>query len=194
MSATGRGTKRRRFDAYDTAGWCVRAILHELPCHDVVLDPCAGKGNILHELRGVFPWQASDLLGIEIQKRRAEACRARGFDCVHGNALRVPWPKAGLIITNPPFGLVEQVARRALIEVDEGGTVAFLARIGFGATKKRRAFWAEHKADLFLFANRPSFICPAKRGKKATDACDYAWFLFGPGRGGRWERLEAEKE
>jgi hypothetical protein len=38
--------------------------------------------------------------------------------------------------------------------------------------------------DVYVLSKRPSFS-----GNGKTDATAYAWFLFGPGRGGRWQVL-----
>jgi hypothetical protein len=121
-----------------------------------------------------------------------------------------------LIIQNPPFLHALEFVERALKEVSPYGEVAVLLRLAFLASEERREFHKRHPSDVFVLPKRPSFcvvvrctICSweatlspeAKIPKKCadcecpvkvtrTDSADYAWFLWGPGRGGRWRVLD----
>ena len=47
----------------------------------------------------------------------------------------------------------------------------------------RRAFHDAHPADLYVLSRRPSFI------GTGSDTAAYAWWVWGPGRGGRYQVL-----
>lgn len=94
---------------------------------------------------------------------------------------------ADLIISNPPYSLAEGFARRALELVRPGGTVAFLLRLGWLASRSRVGFHRDHSCDVFVLPKRPSFT-----GNGKSDAADYFWALWGLGRGGRWAVLECD--
>lgn len=174
-------------DFYETPAWCVRAILPHLPASSEVLDPCAGNGALLDVLR--TEGHDRDSRAIEIDpERRAEAQR-RGHN-VHreGDALALSpgaWANPHLIIMNPPFSLAQEFVERALAERHPRGTVAALLRLGFLASAKRAAFHQAYPSDVYVLPKRPSFTPDGR-----TDASDYCWLVWGPGRGGRWQVLE----
>ena len=87
-----------------------------------------------------------------------------------------------MIITNPPFYLAEQFVRKSLSCATH---VAMLLRLAFLETRKREALHEEFPSDVYVLSRRPSFM-----SNGATDSCAYAWFVWGPGRGNRWEILK----
>jgi predicted RNA methylase len=123
-----------------------------------------------------------------------------------------------LVIMNPPFSLALEFVQRAIAaQRPHNGTTAVLLRLGMLETESRASFWRENAADLYALSRRPSFClavgCKAKCGWRAnlpvdaerpkvcsacggkvsvstTDATAYAWFVWGPGRGGRWSVLK----
>jgi SAM-dependent methyltransferase len=181
MSSTNRGgsSVRRERDFYATPAWATQAILRELPVGPV-LDPCCGDGALLAEIKG-------RTFGIEIDPQRAEAARARGVRAVvTGDALtdRAGWVDAAAVVMNPPFSLAEEFVLAALVWAQpRRAAVAALLRLSFLETRRRVPLHREHPADVFVLARRPSFT------GKGTDSCAYAWFVWGPGRGGRWRVL-----
>ncbi len=65
-------------------------------------------------------------------------------------------------------------------------TVAALLRLGFLASATRKNLFATVGIpDVYVLAHRPSFT-----GNGKTDGADYAWCVWGPGLGGRVQRLE----
>jgi hypothetical protein len=92
------------------------------------------------------------------------------------------------VITNPPFSLAEDFARQALKVAGAHGTVTLFLRLAFLEGAKRAAFHREHPADVYVLPTRPVF-----RPDLGADRWAYAWFVWGPGRGGRWEILDIEK-
>lgn len=86
-----------------------------------------------------------------------------------------------VLVTNPPFRRAEEFVRKALSCATH---VVMLLRLAFLETRRREALHAECPSDVYVLSRRPSFTANG-----ATDSCAYAWFWWGPGRGGRWEIL-----
>lgn len=75
------------------------------------------------------------------------------------------------IITNPPFSLAMEFLQKSLTEAEN---VAYLLRLNFLGSRKRREFWQAHPPTaLVVLAERPCFT-----GNGATDSCEYAWFIW----------------
>lgn len=188
MSSTNRGGKRSEADFYATPGWVTRAILPHVPIDGLVL---CGDGAMMHEL---VLAGAGRVVGVEIDAGRAHTAAARVSAVVHHAdflsapvALRFgPWD---LIITNPPFSLAQRFVERALADVRVGGTVAMLLRLAFLERQARAPFHRAHPSDVYVLPKRPSFSADG-----ATDSSAYAWFVWGPGRGGRWQILDVDGE
>lgn len=180
MSATRKRRADRGFDFYETPTPAVEAILPYLPCAVDVLDPCAGRGAILSvlEKRGIGP----SVRGFEIDPSHGPRANVGLRDALALDS----WGGPALVVMNPPFVLALEFVERALVEVRRGGTVAALLRLGFLESAKRVAFHGAHPSDVYVLARRPSFT-----GGR-TDNAAYAWFLWGPGRGGRWSVLGGE--
>ena len=158
MSST-RQPKRKGPDIYPTprpAVESLRSFLIErgaLYTNDRMLEPCRGGGNIID----VFPewsWEWCELL--EGRDYLNTAFRAVQFD----------WS-----ITNPGFYLALEFLKKSLVEAD---SVAFLLRLNFLGSQKRRAFWQQHPVKtLLVLSERPSFTVNGK-----TDSTEYAWFIW----------------
>ncbi len=193
MSSTARtrsdgvATVRPVDDFYRTPAWATRAILPHLPAAGSVLDPCAGDGTIIQALLdGGFGGLVD---AMEIDGERAAAIP--GADVLVCDALTEGedfWaiPHA-LVVMNPPFRLALRFVERALDAQDgHRGTTAALLRLGMLASQARASFWRAAPADVYVLPRRPSFT------GGGTDSADYAWFVWGPGRGGRWQVLDVE--
>lgn len=181
MSSTNRGATRPDGDFYRTPEWCVKKILPALP-NGSVLDPCAGDGAILRAVDGIH----APLSGIEINPELCVGAQCIGTFIEEKDALldSTNWGRPNLVLMNPPFGLALEFVRKAIeVQKPHGGTVAALLRMAFVAGKARGAFWDGNPGDMHVLSRRPSFT------GHGTDSCDYAWFVFGPGRGGKWWRL-----
>ena len=124
-----------------------------------------------------------------------------------------------LIVTNPPFALASDFARVALGMAGDRGTVALLLRLNWLGSQERAAFHRTHPSDILLLPKRPEFTasmscsakkqgcayretlpieaprprdcpkCGARTQCSTTDSIEYAWFVWGPGRGNRWQIL-----
>lgn len=115
--------------------------------------------------------------------------------------------------------ILRDFARMALHMADGVGTVALLLRLNWLGSQDRAPFHRAHPADIYILPKRPEFaaslsctakksgctyketlpieairpkICPlcgAKTACSTTDSIEYAWFVWGPSRGGRWSIL-----
>lgn len=122
------------------------------------------------------------------------------------------------VISNPAFRIAMAVIEAALaLTAPRGGEVAMLLRLAWLASQERAAFHREHPADIYVLGSRPSFCASlrckadcgwhvlqeidAPRAKRCpscdervvvttSDSADYAWFVWGPGRGNRWFLLD----
>ena len=183
MSSTHKPKAERGHDFYETPTWAVDIIVPHLPAASDVLDPCAGKGAILNALAASRRWRTALVRGFEIDHQHAGS---HEHPTTYTDALSTSWGLPRLVVMNPPFGLAQEFAERALVEVAPGGTVAALLRLAFLESTKRAGFHRAHPADVFVLAKRPSFT------GGGTDSAAYAWFVWGPGRGGRWSVLGGE--
>lgn len=179
MSSTNRGAERAPNDLYVTPAWCVEAVLPLLPMGGSILDPCCGTGAILDVVRERID-SPEYAYGYDLVTHPGVDLRQRDALSVEG------WQRPDLVITNPPYSLAEAFVERAIAETaPHGGTVAMLLRLAFLASRKRVALLRAHPPDVHVLSRRPSFT------GGGTDSADYAWFVFGPGRGGRWSILDA---
>lgn len=158
MSSTGRnlaGHERHPDDYYATPPFVTRQILSHVALGHRPLDPCAGDGAILgalHSAQGVG-------LGFEIDDGRAAIARQKLLAVITHDAMSpYSWQhsQASGVIMNPPFRLALPFVQRALAEVD--GEVAALLRLAFLESGRRVAFHRAFPADVFVLANRPSFV------------------------------------
>lgn len=184
MSSTNRGSKRVENDFYETPSWCVDAILPHLPLGGRLLDPCAGNGAILNASEHAF----SRCFGIEINPVLVPdvgSIRAQRQEWTNLDALVIGfWPLVDVVLMNPPFNKKEEFVSRSIKEqAQHNGASCALLPLGFMASKKRRDFLRANPCDFHVLSKRPSF------NGIGTDSCDYAWFVWGPGRGGRWSVL-----
>lgn len=237
MSSTARGASRENNDFYPTPGWCTDLLLSAIrpSFADRVLEPAAGDGAIIKRLiaYGIAPEKIS---AIEIDQERAEMVRAIVSDVGCEDFFLEPDLNAyDLIITNPPFALATNFARRAVEMTRYTGTVALLLRLNWLGSQERATFHREHPSDILLLPKRPEFtasmscsgvvpalhrrkkgdpppvrrprcdwratlpieadrpsVCPSCGAKtlcSTTDSIEYAWFVWGPGRGNRWSIL-----
>jgi hypothetical protein len=184
-----RAPGRHPDDFYATPPWCTDAILPHLPTGGVILEPSCGDGAILARLAASAAPSRLHLVGVELHPGRAEQARGRvlgayimeGDFLTRGEEIAALYPDLCLIIGNPPFSLAMSFVEAALrLAAPTRATVAMLLRLAFLESIERQAFHAVHAADLYPLAKRPSFT------GEGTDSAAYAWWVWGPGRGGRW--------
>lgn len=174
--------KRRALDDYPTPAWAIDCILPFLPVGGSVLEPACGAGTVLGRLADRRLVPVDSMSGLEINPVRAEEARAAGYQvaCVDALDPETIWPRADLILSNPPFRQAEAFCRKALASVAQGGCVAMLLRLAFLESAARFDFHAQHPVtSLHVFSSRPSFT-----GDGKSDSAAYAWFVWnGTARG-----------
>ncbi len=204
MSSTNRGAERHPDDFYETPSWATQAILphlRELPDGSVskplymVLEPACGRGAIARELRAAGV-DAGHLMLMDLDLDRCLAAAAEFGHVNQHDFLQYAahiWEhraeRFGLIIGNPPYSLAREFVDAALSICEPDGEVAMLLRLNFLGSQKRAAWHRAKPCDVYILPRRPSFTPDGK-----TDSCEYAWFVWGPERGGHWSILEADKE
>lgn len=141
-------------------------------------EPAVGAGDIVKAIGPRHQWTTFDIRDVPAPELAHD--HAASFDFLNDvpDDLGIVWD---VIVTNPPFYLAEEFVRKALKHADH---VAMLLRLAFLETRKREDLHREHPSDVYVLSRRPSFMANG-----ATDSCAYAWFVWGPGRGGRWEIL-----
>lgn len=145
----------------------------------VVLDPACGEGNILDYFKEVT---GSATVGFELNPLRAQEARTRGHLVAITDALDIHWPKAGLLVANPPYGkLAARFVHKAVAWRRENphAYVAVLLYLSFlEPAGDRRGLFATDPPDVAILPFRPRF-----RGEgNATNAQASAWYLW-PGSG-----------
>lgn len=216
MSATNRGAKRVLCDEYHTPPEAIKALLENFSFKSRgLLDPCAGRGEILKQIRKYSPNRiipGGQMTAVEIreeERHNLEKVADRVF--IEDFLAWDPdsfWPEDGpyidTIITNPPYGIAEQVIEHCFEIASPKADIVMLLRLGFLASRSRRDFWKRHPlTQLLVLAERPSFgtyvrcqcgwedfyhwfqetpkSCPNCSDKVKTtsnDATDYAWFIW----------------
>jgi hypothetical protein len=161
-------------DFFPTPPWATRALCaHVISLADqTVYDPACGAGDMVRPLReyaaAVF---ASDI-----------------HDYGHGFAVHdflMPFsahgtPLADWIITNPPFRLGEQFARRALASATTGA--ALLVRTAFLESQERHKLFTEAPpAVIAQFVERVPMV-KGRLDAKASTATAYAWVVWERGQ------------
>ncbi len=178
--------ERQKLDYYPTPPYVVHAIRPYLPRVRRVLDPAAGKGELLTAIG------AEHGIAIELDRSRAlEASKNPYCKAVYdGDALAMDWPDADLCIANPPFLKAREFIEKAIAwrKQDPRRVVACLARLTILESEERRTLHQQDPADVYILATRPKFR-PGKNGKMATDSVTCCWLLWTPGGGGRWRVL-----
>lgn len=232
MSSTNRGEGvyiRQEDDFYETPAWCVEALFSGVLPNTVqtVLDPCAGRGAILDVAKRL----GRETFANEIDDSRAGMCARKGHYTNAVDSLVSEWEPCDAIVTNPPFFWALEFIQKALFERRQytvgGGrsgvvnmcTLAFLLRLNFLGSQKRRNFHLDYPADLHIMTRRPSFgdgirctecdwktllppdlavlvkecqKCGAavKLKPNVTDSIEYCWFVWHPAqKGGKWNLL-----
>lgn len=137
-------------------------------------EPAVGDGHIIDAVGKREAWATFDIRPVARPSLSDYHEQCSFLD--HDESIRF-----NVIITNPPFYLAEEFVRKALRCADH---VAMLLRLAFLETRKREQLHAEHPSDVFVLSRRPSFMANG-----ATDSAAYAWFVWGPGRGNRWQIL-----
>jgi len=198
VSATGRSNDstyvRHPTDFFPTPDWAIAPVATAIM--GSVLDPCAGNGSILRYFRDL----GHHVYGFDINPNVIDvACDDIPIgirDALGPEPWIIPgrphWHQYSSIVTNPPYKLAAEFVERANSERTRVGCdVWMLLRLGFLGSRSRRELHERYPADVYVLEKRPSFGLN-KRGKRGTDACEYAWFHWGDHTGGRYTILQID--
>jgi hypothetical protein len=163
---------RRTHDFYETPPHYLDALgsVLEMPSDARTIEPCVGDGAIsawLHRVQGVPVLTTNDIdktreadYHMDARNRRLYADDAYDW-----------W------ITNPPFGVIDEILQTALTEVENVITLARLSILE--PTEARREIYSYYQPDLLIVLPRYCFRLNDK-GKRATDSVTCAWIGWGP--------------
>lgn len=174
MSSTNRGYERHKSDYYKTPIDAIELFLNEFIKHEPnvfngkILDPTAG-GDIDNPMS--YPTALSNLNldggGISTIDIRDDSPAE-----IKGDYLEMELDyKPRIIFTNPPFNLAEEVIKKSMNDVEDGGFVIMLLRLNFFEGKNRfNGFWREVGLPKYSFVHhkRMSFTEDGK-----TDSIAY---------------------
>lgn len=165
MSSTSRGGVREEDDFYETlredAIEAIERLKPYMPEAPVIFEPMAGRGALVKVLREV--WPKAYIVANELNKARSDELRDAGADFVLvGDLFRQTlWQemplKVGppaLAFTNPAFKFAVECVTTLYPRIPH---VKILQRTNFLHSKKRLGFWQQHKANIDLLPERPSF-------------------------------------
>ena len=161
-------------DFFPTPPWATRALCEWLLKIDgsilasLVWEPACGEGDMARPLSEYF----------------AEVMASDVHDYGSGRVRDFLWPghdePVDWLITNPPFRLAEQFARKGL-EIATAG-VALLVRTAFleSAERHRSLFGPQPPSDVLVFVERvPMF--KGRLDRKGSTATSYGWLVWRKG-------------
>ena len=189
---------RRLNDAYYTPPKPVRIILHELRDEIALLDgpviePSAGAGSIVQQLVGFSGIDPRRITACDVDADALAICRKStpGIHIRHGDFRSYrPAVQPALIAANPPYlgDLPEEFVEHAFgwsYKRSRPMMMFALLRLGWLGSQGRAPFHRRNPADIYILPDRPSFT-----GDGATDASEYAWYVWRSWRlGGRYFHL-----
>jgi hypothetical protein len=170
-----RGYARVEADAYFTldAPWIVPALLDHVPISGRVLEPAAGRGHLVRELRAQgLEVAAADL---HVHEHPLVDLIEIGLDVRN---LRSLSPYSWLI-TNFPYKLQDEILHRLLpIAARDQCGLAILTRHQWLCAQRRRDIVHEHPnfAGQIVLTSRPVWIEGTRGGAKE----DYTWCIWWP--------------
>lgn len=155
-------------DRYYTPRWVVRQCCdHVLPALKLevgsILEPSAGVGSFVRELRDRYPGACLHANDID-PYRYPEATKTFCGDFLAFE----PTARYDVVVGNPPYTRALEFVRHAL---GLGTAVVFLLRQGFLSSARRNDFFRTRPPlHIFQLAHRPSFT-----QDRRTDAADYCF-------------------
>lgn len=163
-------------DFFPTPPGVTKAFIEACPLPDGLwCEPAVGAGHIIEAVGPRAAWATFDIR--PVARPELSDHHVPQYDFLEHDESK----RFNVIITNPPFYRAEEFVRKALSCADH---VAMLLRLAFLESRKREALHAEYPSDVYVLSRRPSFLANG-----ATDSSAYAWFVWGPARGGKWSIL-----
>lgn len=170
--------QRSALDYYGTNPKCVEALLERERFQNRIWEPCSGHGNISKTLKAKgFGVRSTDVFDYGEQDEIADFLAFDG-----------EWD--GDIITNPPYCLAEEMAKKAIESVRPGAKIAMFLRLQFleGQSRYDGIFSKNPPKAVYCFPKRQ--VCSAKDDFTEGSAVAYCWIVWEKGYEGdpalRW--------
>lgn len=206
--------KRREHDAYMTPSALASAVVDRVAAVAKmesigprrILEPTCGKGDFLYALRA--KWPEAKIVGVDIRDEVRTDVEAIGARFVHADFLNVPLDaiaSADLIITNPPFAIMDQIATHALKGARAGTPIALLLRLSVLAWQQdggKARFWDDPIPECGGLTARRQIVTkipiiprPSFTGDGRTDSQEYGIVVMEKGHdnGGIYDPIVWEK-
>jgi hypothetical protein len=153
-------------DFHETPEIATRALLSVETFTGAIWEPACGNGAISRVLEDA----GHDVISTDLV--------ARGYGPGRIDFLMEFAPRAPNIITNPPFKLAAEFARRAVALTT--GKVALLCRLGWLEGRERGAMFAAMPLSrVWVFSGRlPMMHRHGYEGPQSTSAIAFAWFVW----------------
>jgi SAM-dependent methyltransferase len=144
-------------------------IKKHLPTPTSILDPACGYGELLQHI------DADEKFGIDITPDFRSSCNKRGIKFQEADSLGVDWPEVDIIVSNPPFSLLDDFAARIIDKTFESDCHAFiLTSVQWIDDGRRRERLEKCKPNRILrMPKRLSFTGDGKSGPTT-----YCWMVY----------------
>lgn len=158
-------------DFYETPVCATQTLLAEIAIPGPVWEPACGKGAI------------SDVLLASGKTVLSSDLFHHGYGVSGIDFLEVAPPTgARSIVTNPPYSIANEFAKKAISDVKKtDGVLALLLRLSWLESLKRQKqiFEPDPVHHVVVFSRRlPMMHRPEYTGKKSTSTVAYAWFVW----------------
>ena len=171
------GVPRHFADMYPTPAFASLSLLDLEHFHGTIWDPCCGDGELIMALMTRLS-NSNRFLSSDLHDW--------GFGATIQDFLTIPTDKPLVenIITNLPFGLIDEMMPRALALTTQ--KFASFCRLGILCGGKRRAFFEDHPPNrILLFTERVTtyarniqvqyFLEGKKESSSVSDCCWLVW-------------------
>jgi hypothetical protein len=141
----------------------------------IVLDPCAG-GDAKHR-RMSYPWVLNQAFGIQpiTMDIRPDSKAEIIANYLTADVIE----KFDLIITNPPFIIIEDIIKKSLSDCKDDGNVVMLARLNYFGAQKRAPWFKDNMPEWAYVHSKRMGFNPEKPND--TDSVEYAHFVWRKG-------------
>lgn len=186
MSSTNRGATRHPKDYYVTPVEEINIFLHYFD-RDIeplfakhVLDPSAGGDkNTPMSYPCALSRYSCNICTIDIREDSPADIKT---DYLTYN----PDWQPDIIITNPPFNLIQEFILKSLELVEDDGYVIMLTRLNYFGSLKRRKFWKQNMPKYcYVHSKRMSFTPDGK-----TDSIEYCHLVWKKGENPEYCQLK----
>lgn len=187
MSSTNRSSQRHISDYYVTPISEIYKVLNFLGYFfgshifstRKFLDPCAG-GDVNNKMS--YPEALKNFsVPIETIDIRLDSLANIKEDYLKINCK----DKYGIIITNPPFNIAEDIIKKALDDITGNGLVIMLLRLNFFGSMKRKNFWDSNMPIYTLMHRKRMSFTPSG----GTDSIEYMHCIWEKARRKEYTKL-----